>query len=202
MLGRLVATARTRLADRLRTRLTDTRDRIAQRFVLPDKYKGGVVEKWALYWRQLGIDYGEVLVGIGRFTRDRPLRAAAYAAIGTALYQCAEHNPTRSDYMLALRHRTADMVLVDERCQRPESREFMRSVEQQLNEGQLRHIGLGVLSLMWRADYDEGLALYKTQCTYTVPQWRTFTDRIVDVGFCGQWWVLRRKLIDYDVVDD
>lgn len=201
MLGRLVVSARARVADRIRTRLTATRARIADRFTLPDKYKGGIIEKWTGYWRQLGTDYAEVIVGCVRFTRTHPVRAAIYAGAGTAVYQCVQLNPTYIDYMRELRHRTGDLVLVDERCQRPEARQYMRSLEQHLNEGRLRHIDLGVASLLWLADYDAGLALYKTTCTYTVPHWRQFGERIVDVGFCGRWWLLRQAMEDYDVVD-
>lgn len=201
MLGRLVVSARARLADRCRVRLTATRDRLVDRFSLPDKYKGGLIEKWAKYWRQLGADYAEVIVGCARFTRAHPVRAAVYAGAGGTVYQCAQLNPNYTDYLRELRYRTGDMVLVDERCQRPETREYLRTVERHLNEGRLRHIDLGVASLIWQADYDAGLALYKTTCTYTVPHWREFGERIVDVGFCGRWWLLRKHMEDYDVVD-
>lgn len=202
MIGRLATSARRRVADHIQTRLTNTRDRIAARFTLPDKYKGGILEKWARYWRQLFVDYGEVAAGIVQFHRTHPIRAAIYAATGTTLYQCYKWNPTQVEFMRELRYRTADLLLVDGKVQRIASREHLRHIERLLNESQLRHLNLGIASLMWRADYDQQLALYRSTCTYTLPHWRTFGERIVDVGFCGRWWILHKRMEDYDVRED
>lgn len=202
MLGRLAASARHRVADHISARLNRQRDRIAARFTLPDKYKGGTVEKWALYWRQLARDYGEVFVSIVRFGRTHPVRSALYGAAGAGVYQCVERNPTEVDYVRELRQRTGDVVQVAESCQRRETREYLRTIEQRLNRGELRHQSLGVASLLWHDDYDAGLALFKATCGYTRPPWRTWHERIVDVGFCGRWWMLREKLKDYDVAEE
>lgn len=203
MLTRLVASARARLAERLRNRITGTRDRLVERyFTLPAKYKGGMIEKWALYWRQLSIDYVEVAMSVVRFGRTQPLRATIYTAATVAVYQCAQLNPTRTDFIRALRQQTGQLVLVDERCQKREASEFLRDCERQLNEGRLRHVNLGLVSLMWSADHDAAVALYRTTCTYTAPHWRTFGERIVDVGFCGRWWIMQQKMENYDVVDE
>lgn len=199
MLTRLVGSVRQRIATRIQSRIDSTKQRIAAKFSLPEKYKGTIVENWSRYWSQLFIDYGEVFAGVGTSIRTKPIKSAFYAATGTGLYLCVQNNPSPVDFMIQLRNLNGDLLVVDPKCQRPESAEYLRTLERSLNTGVIRHLNLGVCSLMWLADYDAQLGLYKANCSYTGVQYAKFADRVIDVGFWGRWWNLRNKMIDYDV---
>lgn len=166
---------------------------------LPERYKGGVVEKWANYWKNLCRDYYEVAEGVVQQTKDRPIRAAFYGLTGAATYYCAKHNPTQSDFLEQFRKHNMNLVLVHESCQKPETTQFFKFIERAHNQGLLRTLNLGVLTLLWVHDYDEALGVYKAICTYTQPDYLNFHQRVVDVGFLDKWWKLEKVMIDYDV---
>ncbi|NWX05666.1 TIM29 translocase, partial [Caloenas nicobarica] len=47
-----------------------------------------------------------------------------------------------------------------------------------------------------------GTAAYAQRCQYLRPPWWEAPRRVLDVGFLGRWWLLRRRLRDYDVNDE
>lgn len=201
MLARLSSSVRQRIAQNIQSRIDSTKQRISDKFTLPEKYKGTIIENWSRYWKQLFIDYGEVFGGVGTTIRTKPVKSAFYAATGTGLYLCAKKNPSPVDFMIQLRNLTGDLVLVDPKCHNPQSAEYLQFLERCMNRGLIRNLNLGVCSIMWLADYDAQLSLYKTTCSYTGVQYSKFPDRVIDVGFWGKWWNLRNKMIDYDVAD-
>ncbi|XP_040305578.1 mitochondrial import inner membrane translocase subunit Tim29 [Herpailurus yagouaroundi] len=68
--------------------------------------------------------------------------------------------------------------------------------------GRLRHVSLGLCSLVYEAPVDAQASLYQARCRYLQPRWADFPDRILDVGFVGRWWVLAARMRDCDVNDD
>lgn len=75
----------------------------------------------------------------------------------------------------------------------------MQSLLKFRNEGRLRHLSLGVLTLVYYTDFDPDVALYEAQCSNLSVPWREFPQRVLDVGFAGRWWNLNSKMKDYDV---
>lgn len=166
---------------------------------LPERFKGTVVEKWAGYWKNLCIDYRDVFVDVGKQMKDRPIRSSVYGITGTFLYYCSRHNPTESDFIEELRKFNADLILVHESCHKPEAAEYLKFLERAHNQGLIRTLNLGVLSIQWLHDYDAALGVYKATCLYTQPNYLQFHERIVDIGLLDRWWKLDKKMIDYDV---
>uniref|UniRef100_A0A3Q4GNA1 Translocase of inner mitochondrial membrane 29 n=1 Tax=Neolamprologus brichardi TaxID=32507 RepID=A0A3Q4GNA1_NEOBR len=70
------------------------------------------------------------------------------------------------------------------------------------NEGRLRHASLGLLSVVYYADYDPDAMLYEAQCSNLSVPWREIPQRVLDIGFAGNWWILDSKMKDYDVNED
>ncbi|XP_059610229.1 mitochondrial import inner membrane translocase subunit Tim29 [Phlebotomus argentipes] len=165
----------------------------------PQRLKGTIVEKWANYWRQLLLDYQEVIVNVGKNARDKPLKASIIAATTAGLYYCGKTNPDEESFLQDLRRYQNEMSLVHESLHNPTSKEHLLMVEQNQNSGQLRCLSLGVMSLMWLHDFSPDTATYRATCEYLQPEWSTFHRRIIDVGFLGQWWNFRRKMTNYDI---
>nr|XP_015096382.1 mitochondrial import inner membrane translocase subunit Tim29 [Vicugna pacos] len=68
--------------------------------------------------------------------------------------------------------------------------------------GCLRHVSLGLFSLVYEAPFDAQTSLYQARCRYLQPRWTDFPGRILDVGFVGRWWVLGARMRDCDINDD
>ena len=63
-------------------------------------------------------------------------------------------------------------------------------------------MSLGLCSLVYEAPFDAQASLYQARCWYLQPRGTNFSDRILDVGFVGRWWVLGARMRDCDINDD
>lgn len=88
---------------------------------------------------------------------------------------------------------------VGETVRNPESVQYIKWLEQCWNEQVVRYFSLGIVSFVWLDKYDNESALYKAVCPYNKPNYFTFYQRIIDVGFHNKWWILSRHMQDYDV---
>lgn len=158
-------------------------------------FKGRLVK----YWTNLYTDYTEVAKDVIKEARDRPLRAVGILWSLGFIYITASINPDEKHYIEKMRQYNNDLILVSEKLQNPESAGHLKSIENSINSGVLRRLNLGVCSIMWLDDYDRDCKLYKCTCKYLRPHFSTFYNRIIDVGFCNKWFVLDKKMIDYDI---
>lgn len=199
MASKLLLNFQVTVRNHLTTKYESAKSRVTNKFKLPEKYKGTVVEKWANYWKQLGTDYKDVALDTVKTIREKPIRSAAYASLLGSLYTMAKNNPGKDEFMEQLRNYNTELVLVHESCQNPIAAQHFRMIERSINEGVVRWLNLGVVTLVWLDNFAEDLSLYKATCNYLQPDWRTFSDRIIDIGWMNTWWTLRQKTVDYDV---
>lgn len=168
----------------------------------PEKYKGTVLEKWALYWKNLVRDYKEMIIDTGKTMRDRPVRSGIYLTLLGATYYCGVNNPDEADFGIRFRQCSNELQLVHPSCQNPEASRHIQFLQRCYNEGIVRRITLGVVSFIWLDNFDRGVAIYQAICPYLQPRYMTFHERIVDVGFNNEWWILKKKMVDYDINEE
>uniref|UniRef100_A0A1Q3FDL1 Mitochondrial import inner membrane translocase subunit Tim29 n=1 Tax=Culex tarsalis TaxID=7177 RepID=A0A1Q3FDL1_CULTA len=169
---------------------------------VPEKYKGTIWEKWAKYWKNLIIDYKEMIVDTGRTMRQRPVRSGIYLSLLGATYYCGVNNPDERDFIERFRHYGNELSLVHPASQNPEATRHILFLQRCYNEGIVRRLSLGVVSFIWVDNYDRAVAVYKAICPYLQPRYMTFHERVVDIGFNNRWWLLERKMVDYDVNEE
>lgn len=185
----------------LKTKIDSVQSRL-NNFEVPERFKGTIVEKWMLYWKGLITDYRDVFLDVLKQSKEKPLRAAVYASLGASTIYGFKHNPSETDYIEQLRTYNTKMVLMDPVCQNKVSSQYLTFVERCYNEGIVRRLNLGIVSLLWLDNYDRALCLYKATCSFTQPELITWHQRIIDVGFLDKWWKIEEKMIDYDINDD
>ncbi|KAL0117576.1 hypothetical protein PUN28_010408 [Cardiocondyla obscurior] len=167
---------------------------------IPERIKGTFLERWAKYWHGLYVDYKDVAFDVAKDCRERPVRAGLYVTRG-CFYSC-RHNPDETMFREQLIQNSLKLIQVGESIRNPVSVEHIKWLEQCYNEGLIRRLNLGVLSLIWLDNYDKDCSLYKAICPYLKPRYITFHERIIDVGFLEKYWLLERKMKDYDVNED
>ena len=183
----------------LSNRVAALRESVSQKFSLPERFKGTVVEKWANYWRGLVSDYTEVAVGVVREARNKPKKALVLGTITYGLCSAYSRNPDVETLMSCLRYWNNEMSLVPGQLRNPESVEYLTELEQAVNQHRIRTISLGVLTLLWLDKFDEDDCTYGAVCDYTRVRYWNLPQQIVDVGFWNQFWRLRWKMNNYDV---
>lgn len=172
---------------------------IGDKFQLPEKYKGTIVEKWTKYCKQVATDYKDVAKSIVKSAQDRPRRAVILYGSGIFGYYCLQTNPTYQSYLAQLRQYQCDVTFVAEPIRNPKAIQYMQLMEQCHNQGILKRMSFGIFSILWISDYNDHLNLYKAVCPYLAPQIKTFHTRIVDFGILDRWIFIERKLRDFDV---
>ncbi|XP_034119388.1 mitochondrial import inner membrane translocase subunit Tim29 [Drosophila sulfurigaster albostrigata] len=184
---------------RVGDRLSALRVRIEEKFTLPERFKGTVVEKWTNYWKGLLRDYGEVGAGVVKESYANPKKALAYGTGVLTLYLAARNNPDEAAFMTLLRKQTNRMVTLPPDQQNPDSANYLTMLERAVNQKKLRLLSLGICTLMWVDLYDEDDCTYPAVCEYTSVGLLNFHQRIIDVGCWNEFWRLKHKMRNYDI---
>lgn len=130
---------------------------------------------------------------------ERPVKASVYAALLGGAWACFRTNPDRFSFEAALLECSGQLGLLSQWIRSASSDGHMLTLLKLRNEGRLRHLSLGVLTLVYHSDFDPDVTLYEAQCSNLSVPWREFPQRVLDVGFAGRWWILNSKMKDYDV---
>lgn len=166
---------------------------------LPERFKGTIVEKWAKFWKDILIDYREVVTENYSSARKNPKRTLAiFTTLGFVTY-CFKTNPDESSFREQLINYGNELGLVGEPTRNPITDKHFVFLESCYNAGLVRRLSFGAFSVMWIDNYNKACGLYKTNCSYLKPRYVTFYERIVDVGFLNKWWWLSNVMTDYDV---
>lgn len=178
---------------------TNKLEHLRSRIRLPEKYKGGRLEKIGIYWKSLCEDYGAAVRDIISDSRSRP-RKAAVVVSGLGFLGCLmTTNPDEVSYRDAVAECSNAVLQLSDAIRNPESDAHLRHVEQCLNEGTIRTLNLLALTVVWEDDFGRDSDVFAAHCSYLRPQWLRFHQRVLDVGLLGNWVVLALKMRDFDV---
>ncbi|XP_063627262.1 mitochondrial import inner membrane translocase subunit Tim29 [Cydia splendana] len=181
------------------SRLPVTFNKVGDKVKFPAKFKGTIVEKWADYWKNLFIDYRQMLQDLRTDIQDDPIKALKWTIGLTTVYALTKNNPDELDFKDRLRKIHNEVALVSEDCLNPKSYAHLRHLETCYNQGTIHYKSFGIASVMYTSDISESCDIYKAHCSYMQPSIFSFPSRIVDFGFMGNWWNIYIKMTNYDV---
>ncbi|CAB3244602.1 unnamed protein product [Arctia plantaginis] len=165
----------------------------------PQRFKGTIVEKWADYWKNLFIDYRQMLQDLRSDIQDNPTKAMKYT-VGIMTVCCLmKKNPNEIDFKDELKQINNEIVMVSSACLNENAAQHLQFLNTCYNQGALHYRSLGIASIMYTSDLNSSCDLYKAHCSYVQPTYLSFLSRIVDVGIGGRWWNLFIKTTNYDV---
>lgn len=181
------------------------------------------------YWKNLYIDYRDVAIDVVKDCKAHPILASTYGSCRYHLYfnmnnsyltvvryfchfnyinillvvallvYLNKHNPDETSFREHLLQNSIRVMQVGEPLRNPISEQHIKWLQNCYDEGIIRRMDLGIISLIWLDNYDTACSLYKAVCPHLKPRYVTFYERIVDVGFIDKWWILENKMKDYDV---
>ncbi|XP_007905292.2 mitochondrial import inner membrane translocase subunit Tim29 [Callorhinchus milii] len=163
------------------------------------RVRSGRVGSWT---ESLLRDYKDACKDIVIGAKERPVRAAFYAALLTGAGVCGHYNPCEKSFRAALLDASNQLVVLSPWVRNGRSDKHVQRVVKLQNEGRLEHQSLLVFSLMYSSPYDCETSSYNAQCEHLVPRWVDFPERVLDVGFFGKWWILSSKMTDWDINED
>ena len=179
---------------------------LTSRLQLPEKLKGGRIERYVNYWKGVKTDYKEALKELGQSCRERPIKASMIGAtILSALY-ANRHNPDEKSFNDLLVNINNDLTMVSDLCRNNSSTQHQFEVVRAQNAGTLRYWNLGLFSIIWRDNYNSDFGHVKARCKYLTVGYTDILfnerERIVDIGFLGNWWYTNKAMEEYDINQD
>ncbi|ESO89105.1 hypothetical protein LOTGIDRAFT_106249 [Lottia gigantea] len=176
--------------------------RAANKVKVPEKVKGGRVEKIGNYFYNIYGDYKAAFLDTLQDIKDKPLKASFYFSLlgtGAVFYKL---NPTEASFKELIIENANDLALVGEPIRSKTSDKFMENVIHKFNDGYLRYQNVGLFSIIYKTEYNKGLKLFNAQCKYAKPHWTEFHKSILDVGVLGRWIYIDKAMENYDINED
>jgi len=164
----------------------------------PERFKGGIIEKWKNYCLDLARDYKVTLQEITAL-KNKPVKAAFIVTTLASTGYCVKTNPTELDYKIVYMNSGLDLLEVSDTIRSSGSENLYNYISKAYSANLIRRLSLGIGCIIWVDDYSPELGLYAAQCDYMKPSWMDMRYRILDIGFIGRWWLSHRKMLDYDV---
>ncbi|XP_045465593.1 mitochondrial import inner membrane translocase subunit Tim29 [Harmonia axyridis] len=166
---------------------------------IQQKIKGTIWEKWMFYWKSVIKDYKDVAIGLKEEAKQKPIKAAAITTGIAFASICAKTNPDLKSFRSKQIQSVIDLSLVPSTVANPTSLEHLKYLEKCFNADLIRHRSFGLFSLIWVDTSSDKCKNYESTCDYTNWRYINFHKQITDVGFLGIWWVISRKMLDYDI---
>lgn len=154
----------------------------------------------SLYIKNLYLDYYEVFKDVHKSAKRQPLKAG-FIALGTAFgFNLFISNEGLRSYNAEIIEACNKVGALVDNSRNPKSYEFVQKLGELKCERRLKGVDLGFSTLIYWSDSDSSTALYKHNCKYTRPSIKEFvTERIIDWGVLGHWFLLEYKMRDYDI---
>ncbi|XP_069623236.1 mitochondrial import inner membrane translocase subunit Tim29 [Ranitomeya imitator] len=159
-------------------------------------------KKMVIWTRSLLRDYKEACKDIVVGARERPFKASVYLSLLAGVGVCSSRAPSEDSFRCSLLEASSSLLLLSPWMRSGTADGHVQRLLALSHQGRLRHVKLLCLSLVYEAPYDPDCDLYNTQCPHLRPRMADFPGRVLDVGFFGQWWLLRNKMKDFDINED
>ncbi|KAK9884474.1 hypothetical protein WA026_007317 [Henosepilachna vigintioctopunctata] len=174
-------------------------NRVPNIAAIEQKIKGTIWEKWLFYWKSVLRDYKDVAVGLKVEAKEKPKKAAGILTGFTFLAISAASNPNATSFRAKHIECINDLALVPQSIVNPTSITYSRYIEQCYNADLIRYRSFGLFSIIWVDTSSDKCKNYASTCEYLRWRYRYFNKQFIDIGFLGIWWVISRKMLDYDI---
>lgn len=131
--------------------------------------------------------------------RNRPLKAAIYTGLFSTAVYLTRSKPSAEDFAAEVIENKTKMTLLSDSVRNKECDSHLKKLSRHMAKNQLRYQNLVFFSVIYSSEYDSDNKFYESQCKYLKPKWSEIFDKVLDVGCCGKWWVMRYKMTDYDI---
>lgn len=159
----------------------------------------GIGRKISNSLKSAAVDYKNAATDTWTSMRNRPLKSAVYSGLFSAAVYLSHSKPSEEEFTQGVIENTTKMTLLSDKVRNKESDSHLKKLSCYMAKSQLRYQNLLFFSVIYSSEYDKNSKFYESQCKYLKPRWSDVFNQILDIGCCGEWWVLRYKMADYDV---
>jgi hypothetical protein len=193
----------TEIVENLKTPINDASQAIV---------KESLKTKAVTYVKNVVKDYGDVGKESIKYVSDNPFKSLGYGLITTSLVIFYKNTPTMTDYENARKCYSNEMIMCGSTYSK-RSEYYLNELKKLENGGFLEYKSFVIFSMILVKRFNETESVYEGQCDqlnnpnkYNVfnlfNQSLKFLSRIIDFGFCNEWYFLNKRLKDYDVNEE
>ncbi|KAJ3665074.1 hypothetical protein Zmor_000587 [Zophobas morio] len=166
---------------------------------LTQKVSGTFIERFVNYLKNVYIDYREVAIQVRSDIKQKPVKATFFfTGMGFLMYSMT-HNPNAQSFRAKFIQCSNEVSLVSLPLVKPGAVEHLKFIQTCYNRDLIRHTSFGLFSIIWVDKYSDQCDVYETNCSYLKLPYRKIASQVIDVGFINIWWVISRKMLDYDI---
>ena len=145
------------------------------------------------------VDYKAVFKDSYLYAKEKPLRSATTLGVILGLYYLYHENPDVNSYEDALLDCANELLQISHLVRNPSSDNYVQKLLKYRNQERIRIQSFGILTLVWLSEFGPSCDLYEKHCEYVQPRWKSFPQRVIDIGILGHWYFLEEAMKDYDV---
>lgn len=178
-------------------------NRLKESLVLPERLKGGRIERMVNYGKAVLVDYRQAIRDIYTDSLANKPKAATYFSLIGLLTYLYKTNPHPNSFKNELITHQNLMTLIGEPIRNSNCYNYMHELNNLDNQRRLHRINLLFLTVLVREEFSANLSVFEANCKYLQPSYLDYlTNRIVDIGIANRWILLGRKLKDFDINPD
>lgn len=155
--------------------------------------------KWGHPFKTILLDYVEVSKDILTGFKSNPAKAVLVLSLGSTVAALAKKCPDYSSYKNEVIEYSNELGLCAKTNRNDQTKLYIDRISSMINDCSVRHLNLGVCSLIIQRSYSCKCQNYHEVCKYLKPRKWMFYREIIDVGIWDQWLILTRTMVDFDV---
>lgn len=160
------------------------------------------LESWGRPLKLIFEDYKSVTKDTLLHLKEHPFKSTVYfLGIGSALAAWSQR-PDYESYTNAVIKYSNEICQCSELTRKPSAHRHITETIHLQSDSYLQYVNLGVVGIVIKRNYPAEVKIYNETCGHIQPHWWTVFSRIVDIGFWRKWYVLEKKMADFDVNDE
>lgn len=181
-------------------RLTSLANAIKEKIVLPQRLKGGRIERIINYGKFVLKDYRQAFEDTVTDAKNNRKKATFYLSlIGLTTY-LYKTNPPPNSFKSELVNYQNLMSTIGEPIRNPVCYNYLDELNCLDSQRRLHKLNFLIFTVFLREDFDPKIKIYEATCKYLQPSYLDYlSNRIVDIGIANRWILLERRLKDFDI---
>eukprot|EP00128_Syssomonas_multiformis_P017900 Colp12_sorted_trinity150504_noHs@6705 len=149
-------------------------------------------------------DYWTTVKGVGTFAKEHPFHFALNTSVASGLLFSYITNPSAQSYYAKLTEYENNIMLLAPDERNEESAKYIKEMSSLHCNNVSRWKNFIFFSLVVKDEFNPECQRFRTHLPYLLDEthfWEKewWERRVVDVGAFGQWFILEKKMVDYDV---
>lgn len=147
-------------------------------------------------------DYIQTFQSCVEYMKNKPYRFTAICGATTVSIASLFNNPDSNSYYEEVIKYSTEVSQCSQLTRNEDCYTYVTDILHKYCTSSLTMVNVGLLSAVFPSPRLNGCCTYSQQCNYLLPTYKERVVKLMDIGFWGKWWILPKKMVDYDIKDD